>query len=125
MTSTPLSRACERPTALDSGMAETPQGAFSRPDRRRSRQGRGLRRADCRKTRGEPADRERTFEDIVAIRPGEREACQAVDVLQARRGPHRETEDVDSRKDLKAAVRPEPPRAKTPPRSASRNAGPA
>src|ERR1700704_4988555 len=106
-------------------MAQAAQSALPRPARRRSRQGRGMRRADCREARCEPAYRERTPEGIVAGGFSERETRQAMDVLQARRSAYCETENGHSREDLTAALSPAQPRAKTPLRSRCRNAGPA
>src|SRR3981081_3720735 len=104
-------------------MVKTPQSAFPRPGGRGPRQGRGAWRADCREARCEPAHRERTLEGIVASGVGKRQARQAVDVLQARRGAYRETEDGHAREDMKVAVRFTPSRARTPLRSRCRNAG--
>src|SRR5260370_39177711 len=66
-------------------MAEGPPPPFSATGRWRPRQGRRLRRADCREARRQPADGQRTTEGAEPGWPAPLQADQAVDVLQARR----------------------------------------
>src|SRR5712692_919754 len=85
----------KRPPPANPRMAETPAKAFPAAGGRRSGRGWRLRRADRGKARREPADRQRTPEDPPASWARAGQAHQTVDVLQARRNEHQESEATD------------------------------
>src|SRR5712692_11020096 len=85
----------QRPPPANPRMAETPAQAFSPASGWRPRQGWRVRRADRGETRREPADRQRTPEDPPASWARAGQAHQTVDVLQARRNEHQESEATD------------------------------
>src|SRR5262245_42152339 len=70
-------------------MDEGPGREFPAADRWRSGDGRGLRPLDRGEARDQPADAARAHADPEPGRAGARQADQAMDLLQARRGPHR------------------------------------
>src|SRR5262249_39055971 len=74
----------QRAPTADPGMAEGAGGPLSAPGRRRSGHRRRLWGPHRRQARGQPADRERTPQGVVAGRVAALQTDQAMDLLSAR-----------------------------------------